>query len=167
MSGNISKEKIGNRNPIDVANYILKKGAELGKQFTPMQIIKLVYIAHGWFMAFYNDDAKKIVPLINGHVEAWKYGPVIPRLYRAVKQFKASPIESPIPGGSAGENDLSETEKEVIDIIVNDYSDMDGSQLSNLTHKAGTPWANVKEEIPYEIIPNRDIFDHYKKKLDA
>ena len=44
---------------------------------------------------------------------------------------------------------------------------MDGMQLSNLTHKTGTPWANLKEEIPYEVISNRDIFEHYKKKLDA
>jgi len=51
-----------------------------------MQLIKLVYIAHGWTLGLYNQ------PLIGKQVEAWTYGPVIPSVYHDFKHYGRDPI---------------------------------------------------------------------------
>jgi len=52
-----------------VANYLIGKAQSEGRSITPMQLIKLVYIAHGWTLGLYDQ------PLIGEQVEAWTYGP--------------------------------------------------------------------------------------------
>ena len=92
---------------------------------------------------------KNLVPLIKEHVEAWRYGPVIPLVYHAVKEFYSSPIKGPILGGDEEGRNLSETEKDVIDVTIKTYGDMTGKQLSNLTHQPDTPWAEIYDGKPY------------------
>ena len=57
-----------------------------GNTLTPMQLLKLVYIAHGTMLGKYS------MPLINDKVEAWKYGPVIKPLYDAIKTYRNEPV---------------------------------------------------------------------------
>ena len=155
------KNELGRRNAIEVVNYILQRGRQLGKSFTPMQMIKLVYLANGWFIAVHNESrTNNIVPLVREKVEAWKYGPVIPIVYHAVKQFRASPIKGPILGGDEEGKNLSDTEKKVIDIIIDRYGDMEGSHLSSLTHQPGTPWEKTEDKL-YGVIDDAVIFEHF------
>src|SRR5204863_6873805 len=65
--------------PKSIANYFIDLAIAEGKQVTPLQLIKLVYIAHGWHLGLTGQ------PLINEPPEAWQYGPVIPSLYHALK----------------------------------------------------------------------------------
>src|SRR5277367_2017193 len=69
-----------------VANYFLDRADQSGKKLDPMQLLKLVYFAHGWYLA---DSG---APLIDEMVEAWRYGPVIPSLYHEFKAFGKNPI---------------------------------------------------------------------------
>ena len=59
--------------PILVAEQILWLRREIDT--TPMHVIKLVYLAHGWMLGFTSRA------LINEAVEAWTYGPVVPSTY--------------------------------------------------------------------------------------
>ena len=67
-----------------IANYFLDKSIDL----TPMKIIKLVYIAHGWHLAITDK------PLIEDYVQAWEFGPVIPDLYHEFKKYGNTPIKT-------------------------------------------------------------------------
>lgn len=69
-----------------IANIFLEIAKEEGKKLTNMQVQKLVYFAHGWYLAF-TDNA-----LIDENVEAWTYGPVIPSVYEALQQYRANPV---------------------------------------------------------------------------
>ena len=69
-----------------VANSILHNANETGKKLTPMQLIKLVYVANGWSLALLNR------PLISEQIQAWQYGPVIPNVYRAFNRFGSAAI---------------------------------------------------------------------------
>ena len=65
-----------------VASYFVELADERGAgPFTPMQLLKLTYIAHGYSLGLQS------TPLIENKVEAWKFGPVIPDLYHSIKEF--------------------------------------------------------------------------------
>ncbi|MCS1417467.1 MAG: hypothetical protein M2R46_05222 [Verrucomicrobia subdivision 3 bacterium] len=122
---------------------------------TPMQLIKLVYIAHGWMLGIHGRS------LISEHVEAWKYGPVIPSTYRRYKSFRGSKItREPIDRTK----DFTEEQSEHIQEVVDAYLEYSGIVLSAITHQEGTPWEVTCREFGDGcIIPNEVIKRHYKK----
>src|SRR5215467_7486621 len=69
-----------------VANEFLYLAKEERRPVTPMQLLKLVYFAHGWYLALTGER------LIDERVEAWKYGPVVPSIYHEFKRFGNEPI---------------------------------------------------------------------------
>ena len=152
----------GNRDPLEVANYLLKK-KEIA--FTPMKLIKMAYIAHGWFMASFSNDVKGILPLIREDVQAWRYGPVFPSIFHAVKQYSYFKIDDLLFGVQTGE-DFSRREKALIDGVASAYGDLNASTLSDMTHEKGTPWYMMYERnILFKRIPNELIYDYYKRKM--
>lgn len=118
-----------------------------------MQLIKLVYIAHGWMLALYHR------PLIKDEVQAWQYGPVIPRLYNAVRSYKSHPVTNPIRSDDGALDDAAES---IISQTYGRYGRMSGPALSRLTHASRTPWdlAYVPGTFGL-VIPNDLIEDHY------
>lgn len=145
--------------PKQVAEYLLCKAKDAGKSLTPMQILKLVYIAHGWNLGLYGN------PLINESVEAWQYGPVIPSLYHAYKRFGSSPIDD-CPG--AGPNEFGNDERRVMDQVWSGYGSRSGISLSTLTHQPGSPWfISYNEQGRGATISNDLIEDHYRRLSEA
>lgn len=136
---------------LTVADAILKIAKARGQSLTPMQLMKLVYIAHGWSLGLRNVD------LFRNRIEAWQYGPVMPDLYHATKRFGRDPI----PLGLVGEPyplPVSPEDADFLTDVYNKYGHLDGIQLSYLTHQSGTPWDQVyrpgisRIEIPDELI---------------
>lgn len=161
-----------------IANYFIKKSLDSGTPVTPMKLLKLVYIAHGYYLAITGDD------LINEAVQAWKFGPVIPSVYHKFKIYGNDRVTatvdydtpawstSPFEKGSQV-SDLSilpVNAKLLLDKIWDIYGKMDGIQLSNLTHQPDTPWDQIwklygekgNRHVP---IPNELIKSHYKQLL--
>lgn len=116
---------------VAVAKYMLDRAASNGLQLTPMQLLKLVYIAHGWMLG------KHGRPLFNEHVQAWQYGPVVPSVYRSVKKFGSSPIAE-VAG--APDVDFDADERSTMDLVTKNYGSANGIALSTATHQVGTPW---------------------------
>lgn len=152
--------------PVAVANFFLRKSFETGVPVTPMKLVKLVYIAHGWHLGI------KSEPLLSEVTQAWKYGPVIPSVYHSFKKYGNSQVTSL-------ELDLSTmtypevTDPETITFlnkIWDVYSKFSGLQLSTMTHQDNTPWSNIwhqkggknAQSVP---IPDDLIEKHYKDKI--
>lgn len=57
--------------------------------FPPLQVLKLLYFAYGWTLAFRDE------PLFEAKIQAWKYGPVIPLGYHNLSYYASNPIEAP------------------------------------------------------------------------
>lgn len=64
----------------DIANEFIRRGLREGRAFDQMQLQKLVYIAHGWCLAFSGE------PLTGDRPEAWDFGPVYRRLANALQR---------------------------------------------------------------------------------
>ncbi len=143
--------------PIKLANHILSRARQKGHEVTPLQLMKLVYIAHGWSLHYLD------APLSSENAKAWQYGPVMPSLYQAVRQYRANPITDVLTEGS-DDQVLSENASNLLDVVYDTYGQYTGIQLSNLTHLPGTPWSQTWErEGQNSTIPNDLIKSHYRK----
>jgi uncharacterized phage-associated protein len=151
---------------IEIGNYFIKKSLDTGKELTPMKLIKMVYIAHGWHLALTSQ------PLLSEAVHAWQYGPVITSLYEKIKGYGKHQIDSLII--------LYQNEESIIPIVKDEnilpilnrvwdvYSDYNGLQLSSLTHQDGTPWeVTTRQANKNSIIANDLIKNYYQTKLNA
>lgn len=149
------------QSPFAIANYFIRKAAEEGVPLSPMKLIKLVYIAHGWHLAITGK------PLIREPIEAWKYGPVIESLYHAFKRYGNAnlPLSAEVPNAAIKDDpDL----KKLLDKVWDSYSKYTAAQLSTLTHRPGTPWKTVYDPVSFYTVISDDVIEkHYKEIIDA
>lgn len=139
-----------------VANHFLDLAKDKGDTLTPMQVLKLVYIAHGWMLGLYGR------PLISDEIQAWQYGPVIPRLYNIMRRFRGSPVEGPLRASEVDE--IGKRELDLINQVYEMYGNLSGPALSRLTHAKDTPWHMTYEDGVFGIrIPDDIIEDHYAR----
>lgn len=138
-----------------IADTLVKLATLEDKVFTPMQLIKLVYLSHGWTLGLYGR------PLIKQDVEAWKYGPVIPELYQAIKQYRSSPVREI----SCKKEKIDERFADVINQVYKIYGSFTGIELSMLTHEKNSPW-EITWNSGKSIISN-DLIAYYYKKMNS
>lgn len=145
--------------PNAIANYFLDLAAAEKRKIDPLKLQKLVYYAHGWNLAIHGR------PLIDERVDAWPYGPVIPTLYHEFKRYGRDPIEEPalewngfeavparIPDGD-GES------RALLQKVWEEYGRYSGIELSNMTHREGTPWHDVWRANGGHVVRGTDILD--------
>ena len=149
-----------------VANYFLKQYGKSG--ITPLKIQKLVYIAHGWNLAYHDE------PLVDDeYPEAWEYGPVFSSLYHEFKYRGRLPIVDPATvvgtDGRTHVPTVNEDSHRLLDKIWEEYGDMSGFQLSALCHQPGSPWDNARQRANgrmNEHIDDDEIRQHYLAILE-
>lgn len=143
-----------------VSNYFINKSLEEKKSVTPMKLQKLVYYAHGWYLAL----TKK--PLVNEDIQAWDYGPVIKSVFHEFKNFGRKPINSQAEEYFSKEPySIPENDKDTIkllDKIWELYSPLTAIQLSNSTHQVNSPWHNTyKNSEKGQVINESDIKKYF------
>lgn len=147
-----------------ISNYFISKAIEEGKKLSVLQLLKLVYISHGWYLGFYDK------PLIKEQVQAWKYGPVIKELYTLLKYYSSpNNIYTPV-----FENNPIPNNEQVIGLLSrvwDVYKDRTPKELSTITHYINTPWYNTwfnnggkdSNDVP---ISNNSIKEYYLDKIN-
>ena len=147
-----------------IANQLIRRAHEAGRDITPMQAIKLVYYCHAWMLGLHHR------PLLNEAVEAWPYGPMIPRLYHALRKYGGRPLRQRIDyheNGIRTTVPYDEPETRVLDQVSEKYGHLTGVQLSALTHAPGTPWHQTWTKRQRNcVIPDPVIEDHYAALLE-
>ncbi len=155
-----------------VANTILGFAERDGVPVTPMQLVKLVYIAHGWHLALSGSK-----PLVRQPIEAWKYGPVVADVYHAFKRFGRNQITEPYQDVCGeGNRFFFQTptipecpQKALVHQVWNKYKHKTGPELMALTHRLDTPWQEVwnnrgGSSRPGTQIPDDLICKHFSSK---
>lgn len=148
-----------------VANYFIELAKRDQVELTLLGLVKRVYIAHGFSLALF--DMSLLNPRFD-KVEAWRYGPVIPSVYHTFKHHGNHPItefatiaewhtldDEPTFITPTLEHDNA---KDVCDMVWRRYQGYSGSDLVNITHRRGTPWA-----VCYQEGKNNEIPDEYTK----
>lgn len=130
---------------MDIANWFIyynETKRELFDEDTDeisnLKLQKLLYYAQSAFLAIKNEV------LFNDKIEAWRHGPVVPRVYDEYKKYGASGIkEYNLDVVKCIEND-----DETRDILINVY-DLFGEYsawgLRNLTHSE-EPWRTTPQD---------------------
>lgn len=156
MFGRKVKKHPASHTAIEAANAFIKLARRDGKKLTNMQLQKLVYIAHGFFLALLNDA------LFDDKIEAWDFGPVIPNLYHKLKKYGAGEVTNLIDTENQIEPDGPEMK--IIENVWESYNQFSGEELSAMTHAEGTPWSAVWEKGQrHTEIPNHSIRTHYER----
>jgi uncharacterized phage-associated protein len=58
-----------------IAQLFVNRAIKEGNPITQMKLQKMVYVAHGLYLASHNE------PLIKENFQAWRFGPVVPDIY--------------------------------------------------------------------------------------
>lgn len=142
-----------------VAQYILDRCRETGDQaVTPMQLIKMVYIAHGYMLGRHS------IPLLEEPVEAWQYGPVIRSVYGAVRGYRSSPVPS-VPCSQPFQ--FNDREQGIMQEVAQIYGPHGAISLSSATHKEGTPWTLTWQHYGKNSTISNDLIENFYKKILA
>ncbi len=143
-----------------IANEFIRRGVSAGRPLTPMQLIKLVYLAHGWMLALFNR------PLIKEPIEAWRYGPVIRNLYAELRYFGNQPVtEELLP--AFDDDSLDREEAHIVNEVFQKYGRASGIALSNWTHLAQSPWDQTwRSQGQNAVIPNELMASYFRRLAD-
>jgi len=148
-----------------IANYFLELGRHDGIPIDPLKLQKLVYLAHGWSLAFLKR------PLIKEPFEAWRYGPVVQTLYREFQSFGASPITSfANKEPSESSYGIDSDSRAILDEVWERYKSLSPFQFSMLTHEPGSAWdLTMRSHAPWTpwtswVIPNDLIAQEFLRR---
>lgn len=147
---------------LEIANVFIALAERDGRTLSIMQLLKLVYIAHGFSLAILNK------PLIEDRIEAWKHGPVIPKIYNFFRGvFRNHSID--VAFYAAGQDgkvlmpDLTVEESNLISQVYLKYGSLSAFRLSDLTHQPGGPWEQASKRGYYEKMTDAEIKQHYSE----
>lgn len=139
-------------------SYIFKKAEEV----TPLGLQKILYYIQGIYMVLHG------VELFEEDCEAWVHGPVYKDVYEVFKNFKYNPIDDTRFALFQNRfNELSDNEKEVIDLVIGTFGVFSGKTLERITHNE-TPWKEAREnclpeESSNEVISKESIKSYFSK----
>ena len=141
-----------------VIRYIMSQKGEM----TAMKLHKLLYYCQAWSLVWDEE------PLFEQRIEAWSNGPVVPEVYKIHRgQFKISPDDDWLDFGEGIE--LTPSQIETIDVVLQAYGDKDSAELSQLTHRE-KPWLEAREGVPVgersnNVITHAAMADYYSSLL--
>lgn len=148
-----------------LANVVISVSMEKKIQLTHMALQKVLYYAHGWFLAQYK------LPLVENGFEAWQHGPVIRTIYNSFKHLKDKKITSFASYIDLGTGEIIEPicqieahERKLIENVLDAYGHLHAYDLSRMTHEEGSPWDKIwhgKGATLGMRIPDDDILAHF------
>lgn len=138
----------------DIANKLLVMSEEAGELMTNMKLQKMLYYQQGFHLAYFGTS------LFEDEIEAWMYGPVVPKVYNSYKQFGKECLvgdkEKVIP--------LQEEQEEALFAeVMRVYGKYSAIGLMEMTHEE-MPWKSTPTG-EGNIIAKQKMKDFFKTKL--
>lgn len=148
-----------------IVNTLLEQALKKGRTMTHIQIQKMLYFLHGYYLA----ETEK--PLIDEPFEAWKYGPVVRNIYSHLSEYGDTPIRKYLPlfdkiSGEKTIYTLAENDSEfwhIFNKVWEEYGQLSAFDLVRRSHEFDGPWDKVK--INYGVISNESIKEYFQNVL--
>jgi uncharacterized phage-associated protein len=151
--------------PLALANTFLKRHGDEGG-IEHMKLQKLCFYAYGWWLV----DHDK--PLLVEGPEVWKFGPVFSSLYSVLAMYGRQPISKPQKMAFGNVKLIQSDDKDarnLVDMVWERYGERSSFDLSNETHKEGTPWQIEAAKHGYKVpmhhrIPDKLIRNYFVRE---
>ncbi len=136
---------------LTIANYIIELCNKKGYSISNLKLQKMLYFTQALFLVNKNEAC------FREEIEAWDYGPVVPSVYRRFKTYGSSTI--PYLGEDVS-NKISNSDRTLIEKVVDFFSKYTASALVELTHRQA-PWK--KAYIPHfgNVISKSSIQEYF------
>ncbi len=145
-----------------VVNCMLAYESTAGQKWelTNLKLQKLAYLAQGFFLAENNQE------LFSDKIEAWPYGPLIPKLYAQLRIYGRNVITRTLPDTTPIEP--GSKEESVIRGVMDSFAFMPAMKLVGISHLQNSPWAVVWKSGygRYQTIPSRDIASYFQRLIN-
>ncbi len=132
-----------------------------GRTLTNMQVQKHVFLAQGFCLGLLGK------PIYYNDTHAWQWGPVVAKLYKALQRYGSGMVREEVPTDPGDELDDSSEEYSILQGVWNAYKGYSGGQLSELTHREGTPWLKAWTSQKFSVIPQESIQAYYSELVSA
>ena len=130
---------------INVANSILVKSFSENIDITPMKLQKIIYFVYRDYMKETNGQE-----LFEERFETWKYGPVLPSVYREFRKYSSNAIRryaTEFDGKTVMtvNEDSSPIFRKILNQVWEQCKKFDGIYLSSITHREGSAWRKAAD----------------------
>ena len=130
---------------LEVARYIIHHEAQQGRTVSNLRLQKLLYFVQAQFVVNATDGQ----PCFKDRMEAWDFGPVVPKVYRAYRYYGSAVI----PYDDCEQTSISSADGHLIDAMLNHCAKYSTPALVDITH-AQDPWKNAyRNGFDNEITP--------------
>ncbi len=135
------------------------------QEVTPLALQKILYYIQGLYMAIHER------PFFEENCVAWQHGPVFENVYYLFRNFKYNPIDDDRFALLVGKDqNLSENEKKVIDLVIATFGKYSGKTLEAITHTE-KPWrearAGYDSSDPSDVLIEKEAIQSYFKDIAA
>ncbi|NCC87011.1 MAG: DUF4065 domain-containing protein [Clostridia bacterium] len=156
-------------NVLDIARYIINYSNNNNYGISNLKLQKILYFVQAYFLT--NSTTNK--PCFGETIEAWDFGPVVPKAYQEYKQYGSGDIptiksyidfdEDTIWDSQCvqyDDSDIDAKSKELINAVVDKFSFYSATDLVTLTHKQ-SPWKDVYVPYSNNTITNEAIRKYF------
>jgi uncharacterized phage-associated protein len=145
---------------VELANYILQEKGVMSH----LKLQKLLYYCQGYHLGYFENE------LIPEDFEAWVHGPVCRKVYDEFKNTSTLHYDLEFKGPKISLRQLTTEQKELIDEVLDVYSQYAGFELEIMTHKE-LPWKKARGNTPpfassNENIDKRVMLNFFKEELN-
>lgn len=125
-----------------------------------LKLQKLLYFAH----MFYTDRNRE--GLVREPFEAWKYGPVVPEVYRLVNRHKGDVIPFDSELARIGSSELAVEDDRYLGRVWVHFGKYTGMELVEHTHDRSSAWRRVYRRGQSVLIPQKEIIDEFNRRVN-
>jgi uncharacterized phage-associated protein len=156
-------------NALDVGRYIINYCNEKEYCINNLKLQKILYFIQAWYLYRFNK------PCFRDSIEAWSFGPVIPKVYREFKRFGCCDLYKITTYYEVNNNNfwlsktiefnndiIEEDDKEIINAIIDKLSNYSATTLTEITLKQD-PWKYAYKKDDANIISNSSIKEFFHK----
>ena len=157
---------------LDVSRYIINYSNKKEYGVSNLKLQKLLYFVQAHFLVLSNEEA----PLFKEKIEAWDFGPVVPKAYNEYRQFGATSIPYIksyfiTRTGNIWDSERVPYEEDFIDEetrckindVVDSFSEKTATDLVGLTHRQ-KPWMDAYEKGMNNEITTESIRRYFNGK---